>query len=51
MPEAVIEGLDENKTLSVVYGNAAMVAAVQLAKEVVELKKQVAYLMDGLNSK
>ena len=42
MKEAVIA--DENGNLSVNYGNAALVAAVKLAQEVVELKKEIAEL-------
>jgi hypothetical protein len=49
MPEAVIEGTDDFKTLKVSYGNAAMASAVELAKEVVSLKEQMAILMDRLN--
>jgi hypothetical protein len=42
LPEAVLQDLDGK--LSVAYGNAALVAAIQLAREVVELKKQIAEL-------
>lgn len=42
MPNAVYEGNDG--TLSVAYGNAALVACVELAKRVVELEKQLAEL-------
>ena len=49
LPEAVIEGTDDFKTLKVSYGNAAMASAVELAKEVVSLKEQMAILMDRLN--
>jgi hypothetical protein len=49
LPEAVIEATDDFKTLSVAYGNAAMASAVELAKEVVSLKEQMAILMDRLN--
>ncbi|MCG3772835.1 MAG: hypothetical protein JW384_04057 [Nitrosomonadaceae bacterium] len=49
LPEAVIEATDDFRTLSVSYGNAAMASAVELAKEVVSLKEQMAILMDRLN--
>ena len=39
LPETVLEDIDGN--LSVAYGNAALVSAVELAKEVVELKKRL----------
>jgi hypothetical protein len=42
LPEAVIESHDGD--LSVAYGNAAMVSAIELAKELVALKKEVAEL-------
>lgn len=42
LPEAVLEG--EDGTLSVAYGNAALVACVELAKEVVSLRSEVAAL-------
>ena len=41
LPEAVIEATDEFKTLSISYGNAALVSAIELAKEVVNLKEQL----------
>jgi hypothetical protein len=41
LPEAVLEGNDEEKYLSVAYGNAALVSAVELAKELVALKELV----------
>lgn len=44
MPEAVVMGLDD--TLTVAYGNAAMVSAVQLAKRLVALEAVVAKLVD-----
>jgi hypothetical protein len=49
LPEAVIEATDDFKTLSVAYGNAAMASAVELAKEVVSLKEQLAAVLDRLN--
>lgn len=42
LPEAV--STDSNGTLSVAYGNAALVACVELAKEIVALREQVAQL-------
>jgi hypothetical protein len=39
-PEAVIDG----EYLSVAYGNVALVASVELAKEVVDLRARVAKL-------
>jgi hypothetical protein len=42
LPEAVIEA--ENGDLSVAYGNAAMVSAVELAKELITLRNKVAEL-------
>jgi hypothetical protein len=47
LENAIME--NENGMLSVAYGNAALVSAVQLAKEVVSLKEQIAMLMDRLN--
>lgn len=41
LPDAVTEGNDENKTLGVAYGNAALLASVELAKEVVSLKAEI----------
>jgi hypothetical protein len=49
LPEAVIEAEDDFKTLSVAYGNAAMASAVELAKEVVSLKQQLAAVLERLN--
>lgn len=42
LPEVVFKDLSDR--LSVAYGNAALVASVELAKEIVELKKQIAEL-------
>lgn len=47
MPEAVMEADNEEKTLSVAYGNAALAAAVALAREVEALKKEIAELKKG----
>lgn len=44
LPEVVMEGTDEAKTLSLAYGNAALVAAVKLAERVVALEARIAAL-------
>lgn len=44
LKEVVMEGTDDEKTLSLAYGNAALVAAIELAKQVVELKKEIELL-------
>jgi hypothetical protein len=44
LPEVVMEGSDDNKTLSLAYGNAALVAAVKLAERVVALEARLAAL-------
>jgi hypothetical protein len=44
LPEVVSETDDEAKTLSLAYGNAALVSAVELAKEVTDLRARVAQL-------
>ena len=49
LPEAVIEANDDIKTLSVSYGNAAMASAVELAKEIIQLKDQINLLTERLN--
>jgi hypothetical protein len=41
LPEVVQVGSDENNTLSLAYGNAALVSAVELAKRVVELEDRI----------
>jgi hypothetical protein len=41
MPEAVIENTDNDRKLGVSYGNAALAACVELAKEIVDLKEQI----------
>ena len=50
LPDAVVEDKDKNKTLSVSYGNAAMVSAVQLAKEVVKLNTIIKSLITRIKS-
>ena len=47
LPETVLVG--EDGMLSVAYGHAAMVSAVELAKEIVDLKQQVAELTQLVN--
>jgi hypothetical protein len=42
LAEVVHEGEDEAKTLSLAYGNAALIAAVKLAERVIELEKRLA---------
>ena len=49
MPEAVLEGADEEKTLSVSYGNAALAACVELAKELVVLKAEIEELKSRIH--
>ena len=44
LPEVVSASNDEAQTLSLAYGNAALVSAVELAKEVVDLRNRVAHL-------
>jgi hypothetical protein len=48
LPETVMGG--EDGFLSVAYGNAALVAAVELAKVVVELKSEISLLKAKLDS-
>ena len=44
LPEVVTTGGDDDKTLALAYGNAALVSAVELAKEVVELRAKLVKL-------
>jgi len=44
LPQAIMTAKDEMQTLSVSYGNAALASAVELAKEVVDLRNRVAQL-------
>jgi hypothetical protein len=44
LPEVVLVGEDDDKTLSLAYGNAALVSAVELAKRVVEQDAKIARL-------
>lgn len=44
LPEAVKTASNEDGTLSVAYGNAALAACVELAKEVVALRKRISDL-------
>ena len=48
LPEVVTVGDDEQATLSLGYGNAALVAAVELAKVVVELKAELQFIKQQL---
>ena len=43
LPEVVLEGSDD-KTLSLAYGNAALVSAIELAKRVVDQEERIAKL-------
>jgi len=47
LPETI--SADNEGVLSVAYGNAALVSAVELAKEVVDLRKRVAHLESLIN--
>ena len=44
LPQAIMTAEDEMQTLSVNYGGAALASAVELAKEVVDLRSRVAHL-------
>jgi hypothetical protein len=44
LPEVVSAGNDEEKTLALAYGNAALVSAIELAKKVVEQEARIAKL-------
>ena len=44
LPEAVAVGADDAKTLSLAYGNAALVSAIELAKRVVSQEARIAKL-------
>jgi hypothetical protein len=41
LPEVVLTGEDEAKTLSLAYGNAALVSVIELAKRIVKLEAEV----------
>jgi hypothetical protein len=49
LPEVVTEADDEEKTLSMAYGNAALVSTVELAKRVVDQEKRIAHLESLIN--
>ena len=49
LPEAITKAGDEMGTLSVAYGNAAMASAVELAKEIVNLKREIEMLKTKLH--
>jgi len=44
LPEVVMESNDDDKTLSLAYGNAALVSAVELAKYVTALEQRIKQL-------
>jgi hypothetical protein len=44
LPEVVLTGTDDDKTLSLAYGNAALVSAIELAKRVVDQEARIAKL-------
>jgi hypothetical protein len=50
LPEVVVEGNDKEKTLTLAYGNAALVSSIQLAKRVVLLEQKIASLLAGMNT-
>jgi hypothetical protein len=45
LPEVVVVGEDDDKALSLAYGNAALVSAVELAKRVVRLEQLIEKLI------
>lgn len=49
LPEAITKAKDEMGTLSVSYGNAAMASAVELAKEIVAIKRELEALKARLH--
>jgi hypothetical protein len=49
LPQAILKAKDEMGTLSVSYGNAAMASAVELAKEIVALKREIEILKSKLH--
>jgi hypothetical protein len=49
LPQAIMTAKDEMQTLSVSYGNAALASAVELAKEVVDLRNRVSQLESLIN--
>jgi hypothetical protein len=48
LPEVVSVGSDDQKTLSLAYGNAALVSAIELAKRLLELEKEFAVLKEAV---
>jgi hypothetical protein len=48
LPEVVSVGSDDQKTLSLAYGNAALVSAIELAKRLLELEKDFAVLKEAV---
>lgn len=49
LPEVVIEGSDKDNTLSLAYGNAALVSVIELAKKVVEQEQRITKLEELLS--
>jgi hypothetical protein len=50
LPEVVVAGADDDKTLTLAYGNAALVSAVELAKRVVEQNARIERLEALINT-
>jgi hypothetical protein len=50
LPNAICTSSDEAQTLTVAYGNAAMVSVVELAKEVVALKSVISTQQEMINA-
>jgi hypothetical protein len=46
LPEAT--KIDKNGMMSIAYGQAALVATIELAKQIVELKKEIEALKKGV---
>jgi hypothetical protein len=50
LPEVVMTGTDEDQTLSLAYGNAALVSAIELAKDNCELRARIERLETLINT-
>jgi hypothetical protein len=48
LPEVVIVGQDKEQTLSLAYGNAAMVSVVEVAKMLMEMQQRIEFLESKL---
>ena len=48
LPQAVLEGVDEKKTLSLNYGVAALVSSITTARDVVSIKEKIKSLEDEI---